>query len=471
MNTYEYNGHTRWVWMMDAAQAIQRVYYTHQSQNHHRSWHVREQQRYNLHPVIQKAVLAAPPADWHQLVLEWPHVSVSSDTSKIAYTRNEQHGMDDRQTATTVGKYITRHFPTLRDHEVRDLCGMYGASTFCITHDMEKMIDLLQRGPKSCMVFDDNDSDDRCNEGHPYRVYAPGLGWGLAVRMIGNSVDGRALVNENDKSFVRSYRRNENGYSGADEDLQSWLNDQGYSHRCGWREGTRLKYIPMRKYGEDIPLAPFIDGNSKHVSVDHGNGTLVIDDDGEWECDQTNGEASEIERCRCDNCDDRTHPDDLYTTYDGDGSQVCEHCLSHEYVHAYGRRGYQYYVEEGDAVEVNGEWYHIAHLSDNNIVELYNGDYEDMDNAVCVDGDWYHGDDEAVVYCDDIEDYALRDECWQCAVTNNWYADEALMVRFCCIDTQDEMTVHRDEIDNYEADIESPDALEWFDVTTTIKGA
>ena len=458
MNTYEYNGVDRWSWMQTAAQAIQRVYYTHLSEKHHRSWHVREQERYSMHPVIQKAVMLAPPADWHQLVLEWPHVSVSNDTSKIAYTRNEQHGIDNRQTATSVGKYITRHFPTLKDHEVRDLCGMYGASTFKITHDMEQMIDLLQRGPKSCMVFDENDSDDRCDEGHPYRVYAPGLGWGLAVRMVGNGVDGRALVNENDKSFVRSYRRNENGYSGADEDLQSWLNDQGYRHVRGWQLGTRLRYIPFRKYGQDIPTAPYIDGQNRSVRVDEYTKTLIIDDDGEWLCDMTNGEAQEQNACVCPDCNDRVHEDEMNSTYDGNGESVCNSCLENDYYYVHGRNEYEYYVHRDDMVEVNGNYYHDEFLADNDIVELYDGEYEERDNTVCIDGDYYMHDDERIVHCEDTDDYALIDDCWQCFVSDKWYASDD-PIRLCCIDSQDEITVHEDEIHRYESDIASYDPI------------
>lgn len=462
---YEYDGRTRWDWMMALAETIQRIFYYYvNNDNHKRGWHVREQRRYNMHPVIYKAVLLAPPADWHQLVLEWPHISVSNDTSKIAYTRNEQHGLDNRQTATSVGKYITRHFPTLKDHQVRDLCGMYGASVFKITHDMEVMIGYIQKGPRSCMVFDEDDDDHMADEGHPYRVYDPALGWGLAVRMMGGSIDGRALVNEKSKTFVRSYRRNEGGYSGSDEDLNSWLNDQGYRHQNGWDHGTRLRYIPFKKYGQDMPTAPYIDGQNRQVSVDEYTKTLIIDDEGAWCCDLTNGEAQEVNLCRCNDCNDVTDEDDLYSTYDGDGESVCQSCLEHEYFYVHGRRGYEYYVHSDHMVEVNGNYYHEEYLSDNGIVELYDGGYEEIDNTVCIDGDYYMHDDDRIVYCDDSEDYAHIDDCWQCHVTNNWYINDE-PVRLCDIDTQDELTVHKDEIDNYEADLDT------LDVTTLIEGA
>jgi hypothetical protein len=468
---YEYCGFTRWDWMQSLIRAIRNTSHRDDTpEEHRRDWHVREQAKYDMHPIIKKAVMLAPPLDWHNLVLEWPHVSVSNDTSKIAYTRNEQHGIDNRQTATSVGKYITRHFPTLKDHQVRDLCGMYGASVFKITYDPEVMIGYIQKGPKSCMVFDEDDDDHMADEGHPYRVYDPALGWGLAVRMMGGSIDGRALVNENSKTFVRSYRRNDGGYSSSDEDLNSWLNDQGYRHKRGWDEGTRLRYIPFRKYGQDLPTAPYIDGENRIVRVDEYTKTLIIDDGGEWLCDLTNGEAQEYNACRCPDCNERVDEDDLTSTYDGNGDSVCNSCLENDYYYVHGRRGYQYYVHRNDMVEtIEGDYFHDDYLSDNNIVELADGEYTHQDNAVCIGDAWYCADDEDIVYCDDTEDYALRDDVWQCFVSEKWYASDD-PVRLCCIDSQDELTVHKDEIDKYEADIDTPIVWTPYPVYQPIEG-
>ena len=456
---YEYCGVTRWDWIQSLIRAIRNTSHRDNTpEEHRRDWHIREQAKYGMHPVIQKAVMLAPPLDWHNLVLEWPHVSVQNDTSKIAYTRNEQHGIDNRQTATSVGKYITRHFPTLKDHQVRDLCGMYGASVFKITHDPEVMIGYIQKGPKSCMVFDDNDDDYMADEGHPYRVYDPALGWGLAVRMMGGSIDGRALINEKSKSFVRSYRRNEGGYSGSDEDLNSWLNDQGYTHRHGWDLGTRLRYIPFRKYGQDMPTAPYIDGQNRQVRVDEYTKTLIIDDEGSWCCDLTNGEAQEVSACRCPDCNDRVDEDDLNSTYDGNGDSVCNSCIENEYYWVHGRNGYEYYVHRNDMVEVNDNYYHDDYLHDNGIVELYDGEYAELDDTVCIDGDYFLHDDERIVRCEDTDDYAHIDDCWQCHISGNWYINDE-PIRLCCTLTQDEITVHEDEIHRYESDIASYDPI------------
>jgi len=93
----------------------------------------------------------------------------------------------------------------------------------------------------------------------------------------------------------------------------------------------------------------------------------------------------------------------------------------------YGRRGHQYYVHEDNVVyvESSSEHYDQDYLGDNNIVELENGDYEEMDNAVEVDGDWYHLDDERICRTEDTDEFKKVDDgCWQCAESGNWYSDD-----------------------------------------------
>jgi hypothetical protein len=273
--------------------------------------------------------------------------------------------------------------------------------------------------------------------------------------MAGSSVDGRALINDIHKVYVRTYRRNDDGYSGSDESLACWLVDQGYRHMNGWPYGARLRYIPVSKYGDAVPLAPYIDGNHQNVSIDYGQTTMSIDDDGEWLCSNTDGFPSRVDRCQCSGCGDYVDEDDLHSTYEGDGDSVCDGCVDNDYFYVYGRREYQYYVHRDDMVEVNGRYYHDQYLRDNNIVELYNGDYAHLDDTVEIDGDCFLTDDPDVVYCDDAEEYGLRDDCWQCEVTNNWYKNDE-PVRLCDIDSQD-------EIDSYEADLTA-------DETTLIEG-
>jgi hypothetical protein len=390
-----------------------------------RDWHTREQRKYPLHPAVVKALESDHrPTDWHLLTLEWPHVS-ESDSKRLAYTRDDRAGDADRQVITTVGKYITRHFPTMPDHEVRNLVALYAAGESCkFVHTMAEMIHHLHRGPHSCMV---SAREIRCDDGevrHPYQVYDPKYGWHMAVRIENDDTMGRALCVDNGvhaKYFVRTYAKT-GGYSYADEKLHAWLLEQGYEHRNSYMDGTKMAYYPTA----DDFLAPYLDGNQQHVDTrgDH----LRISSNGEYECDCTNGEPSGGGRIECEDCNNRFDDGDGYWVGIHEETHVCGSCGNDDYTYAYSRRGNQYYIRNDDTVEINGSWYDTEYLCDNNIVELHDGEYEDLDNCVEIDGEWYRTDDDDVCFAEDVEEYRLKEDCWMCEESGNWYNDEDMQV-------------------------------------------
>ena len=382
-----------------------------------RDWHNREQMKYPLHPAIVKALESDHrPTDWHLLTLEWPHVS-ETDSTRLAYTRDDRAGEADRQVITTVGKYLTRHFTTMPDHEIRNLVALYAAGESCkFVHTMAEMLHHLHRGPTSCMV---SRREIRCDDGelrHPYQAYDPKYGWHMAVRTENDDTVGRALCV--DKYFVRSYKKT-GGHSYSDERLEAWLVAQGYTHLHQYPCGTELAY-----YGTSNEfLAPFIDGDEKRVSV--GGVKLVIDEDGDYVCNNTDGtpEGGE-ERESCSDCGYSFDAGDGYWVGIYEDSQVCSDCHDNNYTYAYSRRGYQYYISSDNTIAVGGDYYDVDYLHDNEIVELIDGEYASMGDCVLINDDWYLSDDDEVCYAEDIEDYALKDDCWQCDGSNNWYTNE-----------------------------------------------
>ena len=394
-----------------------------------RDWHAREQMKYPMHPAVLKALESDHrPTDWHLLVLEWPHVA-ATDTTRLAYTRDERAGEADRQTVTTVGKYLTRHFPSMPDHEIRNLVALYAAGESCkFVHTMAEMLHHLHRGPHSCMV---SVHEIRCHDGekrHPYQAYDPKFGWHMAVRIENDATVGRALCVDNgvhEKYFVRTYAKT-GGYSYADEKLHAWLLEQGYRHRNSYMDGTKMAYYPT----SDEFLAPYIDGNQQHVEI--YNDELRIDSNGEYECGNTGGAPSGGNRVECEDCGNRFEDGDGYWVGEYEDSHVCESCQNDDYTYAYSRRGDRHYIRNDDTVCINYEYYHVEYLSDNNIVELANGEYEDLDNCVEIDGEWYHTDDPDVCYAEDVEEYRLKDDCWQCEDSGNWYNDDSKQVMVDC---------------------------------------
>jgi hypothetical protein len=396
-----------------------------------RHWVIREMDSYPMHPVIDAAIKLVRPIDWQQLFLEWPHIS-QGDRTRIAYTQNESKGQKNLQTVTSVGKYLNRHFP-LPDHTIRDLVARHGsAARFQFVHTTAEMIYHLHKGPGSCMVWRE-DRGIRCSDGvdrHPYEAYDPKYGWHMAVRIEGDETVGRALCmtqpKDGKKYYVRTYARpsNNGGYSETDNGMENWLTEQGYVKENYWEDGERLAYHATC----DAFLAPYLDGGEKRVSIDAGAKAIVIDGDGEYLCDQTGGCPTDDsgDYFECEDCGDRTAEDDGYWVGRGDDTRVCESCQENNYRYAYGRRGNQYYVHEDNAIYVDSqsEYYDVDYLDDNEIVELNNGDYVPLDEAIEVDGDWYHIEDERICRTEDTDEFLrINEGCWQCEESGNWYTD------------------------------------------------
>ena len=75
-------------------------------------------------------------------------------------------------------------------------------------------------------------------------------------------------------------------------------------------------------------------------------------------------------------------------------------------------------------VDSQSESYDVDYLDDNEIVELNNGEYAPLDEAVEVNGDWYHIEDERICRTEDTDEFLLvNDGCWQCEESGNWYSD------------------------------------------------
>lgn len=408
-----------------------------------RNWYWREYYKYPLHPVVVTALEREHrPRDWQLLLLEHPHRS-ETDPTRLAYTRSERDGENNQQVITTLGKYLTRHFD-LPDHVIRDYVALDAAAhsdTFEILDTVDQFVHAVNNGPHSCMCWSGRDNV-MCRDGeyrHPYAVYKPEYGWRMAIRKSGGEINGRALLNVEDdtKYFVRSYKRADNGgYSYADEKLEAWLKSNDYHKQSRWHEGAKMELIPTR-YGAAF-LAPYLDGDVQTVYID-GDTLRISQDNYDYICNNTDGTADEQGRCTCDHCGVRVRDGDLtYAGYNEDYG-VCQSCLDDDFVYAIGRRGNEYYETYNNCTEVDGTYYVSDYLSDNGIVELHNGDYCRMDDAVMCDDDdeWYRADDDNIIYCEydskhhhidncvetEDEGWVHEDDAWQCYASDKWYSD------------------------------------------------
>ncbi len=397
-----------------------------------RTWFKQQRERHQLHPAVFDMMTEYKhrAEDWQQLLLEWPHKALT-DPNRIAYTRNEQAAMhngdsDAKAVVTTIGKYLTRHFPDAPSNLIRDIGAKYtyGGSTI-ITKEMDKMVHAVIHGPRSCMS---SSFDILCHdkqERHPYEVYDPSLGWGMAVRTdTDGMVLGRCLVHESDdgKGFVRSYKREReySSHSGADEAIEAYLKGLGYAKWRGWPDHIHIMRYPLRREGY---LMPYIDGGSQHV-VEEDDTFRISQYDGYEACSTSgiiNGHT-----CTCDDCGEGMDEDDSYSIGYGGDSTVGPCCIDN-YTRVNGRRRHEYYVHNENAVQTQeGDWYDSEWLGDNDIVELHDGDYTHSDNAVYVEScdAYYHNEDDDICYTEDTHEYELKDDCWRCEESNNWYTDD-----------------------------------------------
>jgi hypothetical protein len=368
-------------------------------------WHFKLQGKFDLHPAVDALIEQgyAPINPW-SLVLEWPHMS-EVDPSMLAYTQTDEKGQKNLQTRVKPGRYLAKAFPSAPDHAIRDAVSST-RTDYIITHDMEKMIDVVRNGPYSCMK-------NHGTKYHPYRVYDPDLGWGLAYLERDGKYLVRALVLDQDgnKCFVRTFEGDPDAStSSSSKGMEQWLEGQGYEHVGGWPEGARLRLL---RDGMGRIVAPYIDGVLDKVDI--GGDHLVLSEYGDLTLESQQGYVEDPEPAwTCDECGaGMGEDDDSNPVGQGDDSYVCDDCLNRCFSRV---RGYsrfssysEYYVPDDLAIAVDGEDYDSQRLPEF-IVQLDDGNYAHEDNVVNCDGDYYHID-ECVKTHDG--DYWVE---WECVV-------------------------------------------------------
>ena len=383
----------------------------------------RERSRYQMHDAIHKAqaLHGLEPANMEELLLEWPHVS--NDQMRLAYTRTPVHGEADRQTVTSLGKYLTKCFPTAKSDVIRDIAALYqGAGCQFTERTTTAYIDAVQKGPSSCMQWDSlTDMDE-----HPYNVYAPEFGWHMAINMAGDEICGRCMCLEynEEKIFVRSYFRPADGsYSPSDTVLEAWLKDQGYVQKSSWPDGAKLKQI-YRDNGD--LLMPYLDGRIQRVEI--GRDCVHIDDGGSLLAQATGGTVDNMETC--DHCQESCS--ETHSVGRRGYSSVCNYCSEHYYTYVLGCGGDYYYVAHDEAVGVGDENYDRDYLEENGIVYIDKGrdegEYAEEGNVVTDihDNKWAEDDPDVEYIQHGIHEgcYVPSDETWVCEGSSYTYTDD-----------------------------------------------
>lgn len=339
------------------------------------AWRAREAAR------LQDGTYAPLPA-WWQAAPWWQgseaardhYAHMAKDGARIAFTESAEKGAADSQLVLSGTKYLARYFSNvLAPHDIAQIGLQIGAESFHVQFsDCADMFEKVytEGGIPSCMA---HDADDYSSEFHPVRVYAAGdlqIAWVESPESDEEnfSILARAVVWPAKKTYTRIY------YNSSDNNAKmiKALADLGYRKNEHGFTGARLRRKESRRGGF---VAPYID--CQNCVTDDGE-YLIIDPNGEMNCDNTNGLVDGGSRYSCERCGDGMDEDDSYTVSD---ESWCSHCYSN---HAFtcGRTGESYSDRER----------HVTVISRHGYEETWHGDSADEDAFYCDNTDAYYHD-------------------------------------------------------------------------------
>lgn len=183
----------------------------------------------------------------------WPwrlaHVDPENER-QVRFFRSIEDAVCGKYTTINMSRFLA-NYEDMDDEEAQEILiknGYYGDIQFGITNDPDKIIDIYNNGPTSCM----NDPDEyELPEPHPAIVYSEG---DFALAYLGSEgrYTARAVVCKENMTYYNIY--------GHDTLMRDHLRQAGYAHQTGsstWND-MRVKAIPY-EYDTDEFLMPYID--------------------------------------------------------------------------------------------------------------------------------------------------------------------------------------------------------------------
>lgn len=245
------------------------------------------------------------------LVDHYPHISLDQP-GMIAYTPDDQYGVDDRQIRTRVGRYLEQFFETwmypgdpaaIKTDWIDTVKAHTSALQIARTADDVERV--YKNGPNSCMAD---------SKAFAARVY--GDSPDLAVAYLGDLDDARArcVVWPERKYYATVY---------GDSTLGNILRRDGYT--TGDFSGARLRAVSSN----GSYLMPYLDIGD---TVDRDGPYFIVrdDGDGEYSAKNTTGFLTDRERYFCgrDGCDNEIGEDEVYCESCTDERSTCDRCSS-----------------------------------------------------------------------------------------------------------------------------------------------
>lgn len=259
--------------------------------------------------------------DWWKnsplLGLHFPHPS-RVDPAKLAYTQSEDHGLNDRQTRTTPGRYLRRYFGNILTAEQIEYWAVAWTDKFSprslqFASTPEDIARVYENGPHSCMAYPAGSFNSPV---HPCSIYGAG---DLAVAYItdGDRITGRALVWPDRKVYGRIY--------GDVYRMETALEAEGFKQgRDGSFDGARLLNIPAG----DVYTMPYLD-YPLSAADDHGE-FLILRSFGSITSERTDGLSDDA--ISCETCETTMHEDDAMVVDGWNPLYYCEECYHERYI-------------------------------------------------------------------------------------------------------------------------------------------
>ncbi len=292
------------------------------------TWRERESKRFTDGTYKPVPVTLEYPAD------HYVHLSVTdTEHDFIAYTPSDRHGEEDRQVRLKFGRYLRKVFSDMSDSDVQShVTALKAALSIAdslpelhFATDIETINKIFETemcacgsGYTSCMY------GKFTGETRPYHVYAGSPDVAIAYVLASGAIVARSVVSTKDKTWVRLYAAKNGDNDTHCGTLKQLLSQAGYW--SGELYGNRLTKLKTFKV-----MLPYIDNGGARVS-DDGQYWTVVESEGDYEANCTDGTAEPVDRCP--GCD--RHRDDCECIYcdcceesypDGcDNCHMCEHC-------------------------------------------------------------------------------------------------------------------------------------------------
>lgn len=267
------------------------------------AWHARESAGF------EDGTYKPVPVPMDYPVAHFLHLSVTeTEADYVAFTPSDAYGVADRQVRLKFGRYLKKTFESLSDAEIQaHVTSLKSALSIAdqapvlkFATDRETINRIFETEMRAC-----DSTAASCMHGkfdsdtvRPYHVYADSPDVAVAYVTVSDGIIARSVVSKKDMVWVRPYSVADGDSARDCGTLRELLKSAGYSK--GHLYGNRLTKLKTSEV-----MLPYIDNGGAHVE-DAGKYWVVCEDDGDYECDCTDGTATPCaSRCeRCDNDED-----------------------------------------------------------------------------------------------------------------------------------------------------------------------